>query len=708
VFLSQDASSGAGENAVKLQSMETTDLQEQISCLFKQKQFRHLPKDAIVIVPRGQSQQPNENEEEVSQGDEKEEIVSINTIVLQSISGETGSKETFLVILSEDDKIDMTKLERLWKETNKQQFADSSSSLERIELAPSDHLQQLVGYPAGCIPPLGHKISSSTTSSTVLPTIIDEKLVQNTARRKLLGGGGSMDFKSLVKLSALIGLDHIEVGDVRVTKDEDGMGDSTDLESAVPNLPPRTISLPPWGSEARPKPFFPINPPDMEQAKALLSETSPEEDLPASEAPWVTMVGVIGGVRRMSKRLLFCDFLPVGFEDENGSRSSEVNGGGETTAGKEWKCAADEKDISVQLIAGNTLLQAMGEVQGQNALKRLQPGQQVLIQAKLNVLNSRSSLEQWVESRSLDLTMVSYQILFDSPPRPRGFAPPENLPPVSNEKAKKPYLEFKDIFPADVIENGDSGQSDSLVTLVDDEESLESFSSDLTHLLDSRPDRVNGGVAASVDDVLDPIFVGIDCEWLPNFYAHTAQESQPVLILQICIQNQLYVLDLQALSRPLLGVHEKMTSVEEQLNESIEKLFLEDRLFMKVGFSLRNDLERLALSYPHISAFQEIRGVVEAGQLATKAMRFKKQKNARMVTSSLNRLSEFFLDRSVNKEQQVSNWSQRPLTDEQLQYAALDAAITPALVKKVFKSLQLQVFAAGPYLGRFHDDASFR
>jgi 3'-5' exonuclease len=467
--------------------------------------------------------------------------------------------------------------------------------------------------------------------------------------------------------------------------------------------------LPAWGSEARPKPLFPVETPDTEEGQLLLNT---ETDLPSAPAvTWITLVGQISGIRRISKRLVFCDLLPPGFHDDETGKGAEGDfDANEDT--KAWRSATDGKDLQVQLICGATICDALGEVQGQAALKGLRSGLIVLVQAKINVYNSRDSLERWVSSRRLDLVLVSYQVLHQSPTslhsEQGGALQTQNF----NRKPNKPYLRWEDVLSSDVAKG--SNPLD-FIKLVDDGNSLEGFSKDVLNLLEifetheqviERAPEFTEGNITKIGATTNYAFVGIDCEWKPGFYLINQRETQPVLLLQISIHDQAYLLDLQSLARPLLAMHEAMTPAEQLLNEILEKVFLSTHLF-KVGFQVEQDLQKLAVSYPHIPAFQEVCAVLEAGELATKVVRLRRQKNARLLTSSLSRLTEHFLGRSVNKDQQVSDWSARPLTNEQIEYAALDALVTPILVAQFFEELDLSVFLPGPEMGRWIGDAPY-
>ncbi|CAB9503920.1 Pfam:3_5_exonuc [Seminavis robusta] len=678
----------SGESENPIVNGHGNALKEQFEALRKQKPFKSLPDDCCQLIARGSfTAVPTSNQDD---------IVPINSMVLQIQQQDDNSLETIiLVILAEDDKIDLQKVTDFWNQKQ-------ATTVTTVKFSPTDQLEFLVGYASGSVPPIGHMSSSS--NPIVLPTILDASLIQNTARRKLLGGGGHPDFQSLIRLSAMVGMDHVEVGNI-ITSSTEKTQQQDDNNIIAASLPaPRMISLPEWGSSKRPKPLFPVETPAMDIAQELLKECK-DKDLPPSDTTWVTLVAQIGGVRQISKRLVFCDLEPPGFDET----TTEENG---NTARKAWKSATDGQDLSVQLIGGATLCQAIGEVQGQAALKRLQQGQLLLIQAKLNVYRSRDSLQSWIANRKLDLVLVSYQVLYQFPGAlPPQLAASDTAPPTSAAKPKKPYLQWQDVFPADVVERGPQ----VFIELVDDVESLGAFSRNVSKLLHAleTSDHYSSGIPSPTDGhsptngtTSNYAFAGIDCEWKPGFYMDNPREPQPVLLMQISIEEKVYILDFQSLARPLLDMHEATTETETALNDALQKLF-QSKLLFKVGFQLVQDLQRLSISYPNLPALQEVCSVLEASALAIKVMRSRRQKNALHITSSLSRLTEHFLEKSVNKAQQVSDWSQRPLTAQQLEYAALDAAVTQALLKQFFQEMEVSVFLPGPEVGRWKGDATY-
>lgn len=151
--------------------------------------------------------------------------------------------------------------------------------------------------------------------------------------------------------------------------------------------------------------------------------------------------------------------------------------------------------------------------------------------------------------------------------------------------------------------------------------------------------------------------------------------------------------------------------------------------FLGTGFGLRSDLERLLASYVSLggvpsSAFSSsypssgssclrqplqvyTRNVIDLMELSRllplpqlfknsntnpirnsfKANKNNKKKNgSNCSTVSLSKLSEIILGKRLDKSVQCSEWHARPLKPEQIQYAALDAAVLCAILATLIKN----------------------
>ncbi len=209
--------------------------------------------------------------------------------------------------------------------------------------------------------------------------------------------------------------------------------------------------------------------------------------------------------------------------------------------------------------------------------------------------------------------------------------------------------------------------------VVDNEESLTMFKSSLQQLMMSSSSSGS--------------YIGIDCEWKP----HEKGTYNQVSILQIALSTVVFLCDLSIFPTECIDI---LVDI------------LETKRIMKLGFSVHSDLERLFASYllksSNISAFKvsvkNVIDLVELTKLIPENLIYsylgdesrKKHKNGRKKkhkkpTLSLSMLSKVVLGKKLDKSMQCSPWHIRPLSIEQIRYAALDAAVLCA----IFKSIEL-------------------
>lgn len=156
-----------------------------------------------------------------------------------------------------------------------------------------------------------------------------------------------------------------------------------------------------------------------------------------------------------------------------------------------------------------------------------------------------------------------------------------------------------------------------------------------------------------------------------------------------------------------------MTRKEETFSRVLTPIF-RSKSVLKVALGPKHDLRKLAASYPHMSCFSLVKNSLcleEWARLSFPESVPKKLTQVRKcgmpacvylcisifgprylarltslsppspVTSlqSLSKLCELVLGAPLSKAQQRSNWGKRPLTKTQVEYAALDAFIIPAI-----------------------------
>ena len=698
-----------------------------------------------------------------------QDVLEVNSIVFQVLpnniidndgdeTNDSVDESTVVVVLPASKKVDLELLE--------QHLLQGKDDDERVSvrLVPCDVLESVCGFMAGTVPPLGHV-------PRTLRTIVDTSLADSLSLSSLLlqAGGGHPDCSCLIRIDTLLKMEGTELGDVAVRSglysngntnegrnrdnvnskgyrfDDDNDNDDACTVSlqdgVVPTIP------------ARPKSFFPYTPPDLAEAERCVAD--PERPIPMKPQD-VTILGRINGVRRMSKRLVFVDIAPPDYVG-TGSREDCLD--------LPWKSACDGQDMAVQLIAGKTLCKNLGDVDGPAALKQFRFGQLVLVRGRTNVGN-RSSLKNWYIKRSLDVVVFGYDLLSEDismavllgnhhpnvaqksnsqsktdktaggsstptttptnaplwttmvqrqqrdPPSPM-MVQRENssLPTKSSAELRRLQLAASiqssqsvtgkpnGNMAVDYLKVSDVYGDDHKVTVVDSLETIEYFSQDVISLLHKARPLETGTIAG---------VVGIDCEWKPSFLMATQGERQPVLLLQIALQpsKNVYLFDLQTMVRPCLAPSEPMNKLEQRLSDALSELFASEYL-VKVGFQLTADLRKLTSSYPHVEALRLYHSVADVGGIARKSMQLGRVRNSRDLSSSLAKLTRYLMKKPLDKEQQVSDWSVRPLSAEQMEYASLDAVVTPVLFEKCLDIVEAGWIEGKLQVGRRKDDPSF-
>ncbi|XP_042508695.1 exonuclease mut-7 homolog [Macadamia integrifolia] len=144
--------------------------------------------------------------------------------------------------------------------------------------------------------------------------------------------------------------------------------------------------------------------------------------------------------------------------------------------------------------------------------------------------------------------------------------------------------------------------------------------------------------------------VGIDCEWKPN-YEKGSQPSK-VSIMQIASEKSVFIIDLIRL-------------FEDEPNAlgSCLKRILHSPSILKLGYNLQCDLKQLAHSYGELECFKHFEMLLDIQNVFKEAR------------GGLSGLAKKILGAGLNKTRRNSNWEQRPLSPNQLEYAALDAAV---------------------------------
>ncbi|GKV31973.1 hypothetical protein SLEP1_g40621 [Rubroshorea leprosula] len=152
--------------------------------------------------------------------------------------------------------------------------------------------------------------------------------------------------------------------------------------------------------------------------------------------------------------------------------------------------------------------------------------------------------------------------------------------------------------------------------------------------------------------------VGLDCEWKPNF----VKGSQPnkVSIMQIASDKMVFIFD-------LIKLYKK---VPDALDNCLTRILQSPRI-LKLGYNFQCDLKQLAHSYGDLECFKHCERLLDVQNVFKEAQ------------GGLSGLVEKILGVGLNKTRRNSNWEQRPLSKNQLEYAALDAVVLIHIFRRV-------------------------
>ncbi|KAH6838198.1 3'-5' exonuclease domain-containing protein [Perilla frutescens var. hirtella] len=192
--------------------------------------------------------------------------------------------------------------------------------------------------------------------------------------------------------------------------------------------------------------------------------------------------------------------------------------------------------------------------------------------------------------------------------------------------------------------------------------------------------------------------IGLDAEWKPNRQAST---FPTVSLLQIACQlvnapdsdsddSPVFLIDLQTIHVP-------------SVYELLKQVFASPDV-MKLGFRFKQDLVYLSSTFcehgcdpgfDRVEPFIDISAIYNHLQTKQPGRRIPKQ------TKSLATICEEVLGISISKELQCSDWSQRPLTEEQKAYAATDAHCLVDIFK-VFHAKVVREGKSSQYWNKHH------
>jgi len=141
-------------------------------------------------------------------------------------------------------------------------------------------------------------------------------------------------------------------------------------------------------------------------------------------------------------------------------------------------------------------------------------------------------------------------------------------------------------------------------------------------------------------------------------------------------RKYVFIIDLQSICRqPEPGFQYMLTDLsltkEEKELDTILSCIFQSEDIIKVGLGPTQDFKRLAWSYPWMPSLLQYNAVIDIQTLAKRAFPAVSSKEL----EGLSKLSIKLMGKAVDKSMQCSDWSLRPLTKQQLDYASIDAHI---------------------------------
>ncbi|KAI5730748.1 hypothetical protein M8J76_016974 [Diaphorina citri] len=187
--------------------------------------------------------------------------------------------------------------------------------------------------------------------------------------------------------------------------------------------------------------------------------------------------------------------------------------------------------------------------------------------------------------------------------------------------------------------------------------------------------------------------LGLDTEWKPNL----SGGSPPTLaLLQIATRDRVYILDIITLSKlPRYG----------QLCHDLELIVFANDDLLKIGFNLMPDVSIIKTSLP----FSECSSYNKTSYLDLQLLWSKlvaettlqlpyKDESQQGSPQSLSTLVLKCFGKILNKQDQFSNWENRPLRPSQISYAALDAFCLLQVYQVLHDQCARQGIELGPLL----------
>ena len=160
-------------------------------------------------------------------------------------------------------------------------------------------------------------------------------------------------------------------------------------------------------------------------------------------------------------------------------------------------------------------------------------------------------------------------------------------------------------------------------------------------------------------------YLGIDLEWKPRSLCNDGDEGGRAALLQLSSRSTAFVIDLLTL---------RNLDVAYAALLALVTTFLSCSHILRLGYATPNDIARLEAALPGC-------GATSTTILDVQLECFEALGRPRGRLPSLQTACAALLEVHIDKACQTSDWEQRPLSSDQIAYAAIDASVLPWLVE---------------------------
>lgn len=184
----------------------------------------------------------------------------------------------------------------------------------------------------------------------------------------------------------------------------------------------------------------------------------------------------------------------------------------------------------------------------------------------------------------------------------------------------------------------------------------------------------------AINTLMQAEYVGFDSEWAPIQWVWKELPSgklikyDTVALVQLATLQDVFLIDMHA-----------FTSMEQldEINAGFQKILSTEVLPSIVAFGIKGDFDQVKKSYPELTALRDCLDQMSDKQRERKFwdlhvhydkfIKSVKPENECNSTPSLKNLVFEVYEKHMDKRVRLSDWTRRPLTTAQMEYASLDA-----------------------------------